>query len=414
MLRLRNTLDGQVEEFQPLERGRARMYHCGPTVNEPINISKFRSYLLADILRRTLERHGLKIRQVMNITDVGHLNEFEEDIIEIAAARTGLHAWELIEKEEKIFQDDRRAVHIREAHHYPRAREHIEDMVAFIEDLETKGFTYEAGTHLYFDISKAPRLGELSGKSPEELRALVEASRTPSHPEKRHPLDIDLWRTDVEHQRHWPSPWGRGYPGWHVECVAMGRRYLGESFDVHTGTNDNLVPHHECEMAQAEALSGKPLARYWLHSGPVHVDGKPMSLRNQNMVTVRELLAERFRGSVVRVALLSEHYRAVLSFSEDCLNAAHEKVDAFLGFYQYLEDEAESWQEPNGGSEEATWIAETDAAFNAALDNDLDYPAALKVVIDVIDRLEPREVGNPAQARDAIERWDEVLGILRI
>lgn len=390
------------------------MYHCGPTVNAPINITKFRSYLLADVLRRTLEARGLKVRQVMNITDVGHLNEFEEDIIEIAAARTGLHAWELIEKEEKVFQDDRRAVHIREAHHYPRAREHIEDMIAFIQDLETKGCTYQAGTHLYFDITRAPRLGKLSGKSAEELEAVLETTRTPAHPEKRHPLDIDLWRTDVEHQRHWPSPWGRGYPGWHVECVAMGRRYLGESFDIHTGSIDNLVPHHECEMAQAEALSGRPLARYWLHSGPVHVDGKPMRLRNRNVVTVRELLAEGFRGSVIRVALLSRHYREILSFSEQCLSEAREKVDAFLGFYQYLEEEAESSPEPEEGTEEAPWIAETDAEVDAALENDLDYPKALAAVVAVIDRLEPPEVGNPARARDAMERWDEVLGIIRI
>ncbi len=397
-----------------MEPGRVRMYHCGPTVNEPINISKFRSYLLADILRRTLEGRGLKVRQVMTIPAGGHLNEFEEDIIEVAAARTGLHAWELIEKEEKIFQDDRRAVHIREAHHYPRAREHIEDMVAFIQDLESRGCTYQAGSHLYFDITKAPRLGKLSGKTVEELEALVETTRTPAHPEKRHPLDIDLWRTDIEHQRHWPSPWGRGYPGWHVECVAMSRRYLGESFDIHTGSDDNLVPHHECEMAQAEALSGKPLARYWLHSGPVHVDGKPMSRRNRNLITVRELLAEGFRGSVIRVALLSAHYRAVLPFGEECLDDAREKVDAFLGFYQYLEDEAERSRQPLSATTAAPWIAATDAAFKAALDNDLDYPTALKAVTDVIDRLEPSDVGNPVKARDAMERWDEVLGILRI
>ncbi len=413
MLRLKNTLHGQLEEFRSVEPGRVRMYHCGPTVNEPINISKFRSYLLADVLRRTLEAEEYKIVQVMNITDVGHLNEFEEDIIEIAAARTGLHAWELIEKEEKIFQDDRRAVHIREAHHYPRAREHIEDMIAFIQDLETKGCAYKAGNNLYFDITRAPRLGELSGKSVEELQKLLDASRTPAHPEKRRPLDIDLWRTDVEHQRHWPSPWGRGYPGWHVECVAMGRRYLGESFDIHTGAHDNLFPHHECEIAQAEALSGQPLAKYWLHSGQVHVDGEVMSLRNRNVVTVRELLAAGFRGSVIRVALLSRHYREILPFREACLEEAREKVDAFLSFYEYLADEAKSSNRQNGDAD-LPWITETDATFQAAIENDLDYPTALQAVVDVIDRLEPAEVGDPSSARDAVERWDEVLGILRI
>lgn len=410
MLELHNTLSDRLEPFTPLENGRVLMYHCGPTVKEPINLSKFRSYLLADVLRRKMEADGNAVVQVMNITDVGHLNEFEEDIIELAAARTGLYAWELVEKEVKLFHEDRKALNVLDAHHYPHAREHITDMIEMIEALEKKGCTYQAGGNLYFDIEKASRLGMLSHRTPEQLTAALAESRTPPHPEKKNALDIDLWRTDIEHQRHWPSPWGRGFPGWHVECVAMGRKYLGESFDIHTGAHDNVFPHHECEIAQGESLSDKPLANYWLHSGEVKIDGQPMSLKNRNMVTVHELLEAGFRGAVIRVALLSVHYSEPLEFSEERADDAREKVNSVLGFHEYLVDEAGDGTEDPAAVE--SWITEADEAFNSAIDANLDYPAGLKVVTDLTERLEPEDIQNPGNALAALRRWDAVLGIL--
>lgn len=405
-----NTLGGKKEPFAPLKPDSVSMYHCGPTIKEPLNIAKFRSFLLADILRRYLEYSGYEVRQVMNITDVGHLNEFEEDIVEVAAARTGLYAWELVEKEEKVFHDDRKALHIRSATYYPRAREHIDEMIAVIKDLEKKGFTYQAGSNVYFDIKKSPKFGELTGKALPALEKIIEKGRTRAHPEKRHPLDIDLWRTDVLHQMHWPSPWGRGFPGWHVECVAMSRKYLGEAFDIHTGTCENVFPHHECEIAQAEAISGKPLAHYWLHTGPVKVDGKSMSLEQKNVMTVHELLTAGFRGVVVRAALLSAHYRDELDFGEKAMDSAREKVNLILAFHEHLTSLA---VEPPQGTETcARWIQETESAFRAALDDDLNYPLALKTVIDTIQRLEPPEIGDAPQALEALKRWDRVLGVM--
>ncbi len=414
-IHLTNTLGGKKELFQPLVAGRVRMYHCGPTVKEHMNVAKFRSYLLADLLRRWFEASGYEVLQVMNITDVGHLNEFEEDAVEIAAGRTGLSAVELVEKEEKIFHEDRRALHIRDATRYPRAREHIDDMVAVIADLEKKGYTYESGGNIYFNIQKSPQLGRLAGKSLGELEKMTpnESGRT-SQKKKRHPLDIDLWRTDVAHQIHWPSPWGRGFPGWHVECVAMSRKHLQSSFDIHTGTCENVFPHHECEIAQSEALSGKPLARYWLHTGPVTVEGQAMSRDNRNLVTARQMLDAGFRGSVIRVALLSEHYRKPLDFGEACMDRARPKVNAVLSFREHLLSAAGEW--PSGGgpkrSEPAAWIAETDLAVRAAMDDDLDYPTALEAVVSRIQSLEPEQVGDARAALDALERWDRVLGIV--
>lgn len=410
MLKLTNTLSGKKEAFESLRPKEVRMYHCGPTVKEPIDISKFRSYLLADVLRRKLELDGYSVTQVMNITDVGHLNEFEEDIIEIAAARTGMHAGELIEKEEKLFHEDRKAINIADAQHYPRAREHISDMIAMIEKIDQRGYAYHADGNVYLDSSKVQGLGRLTKKGKDELEKQLQSLRTPSHPGKRHVLDIDLWRTDVDHQRHWPSPWGRGFPGWHVECVAMAQKYLGAPFDIHTGAHDNVFPHHECEIVEAEALVGELLARYWLHSGEVRVDGQPMSLKSRNIVTVHELIHDGFRGAVVRLVLLSAPYGSVLDVNESSFDTAREQANAFIGFHEYLVEEAQG-NPADADSETANWIRETDAAFVSALDDDLNYPAALSAVVDTINRLEPDHVGPPAQALAAVERWDSVLGL---
>src|SRR5690606_32492666 len=295
-LRLRNTLGGRLEEFRPIESGHVRLYHCGPTVKEASSIAKFRSYVLADVLRRTLERAGYETLQVMNITDVGHLNEFEEDLVEMAAARSGRYAWELAEEETQKFHDDRRALHILDAHVYPRARDHIDDMIALVGELEAKGLTYQAGKSVFLDVSRLDRFGELSSLSREELARRAEEGATRAGGARRNPLDVELWRSDVLHQMCWDSPWGRGFPGWHVECAAMSRKYLGGVFDIHTGTDDLIFPHHECEIAQVEPLTGQPLARFWLHSAGVTLDGEPMSRRLGNEVTVRELVASGFRG----------------------------------------------------------------------------------------------------------------------
>ena len=408
---LSTTLNGSTETFAPLKPDRVRMYSCGPTVKEPINLAKFRSFLLADVTRRVLQYCGYEVNHVMNITDVGHLNEFEEDVIEVAAARKGLYPMELIAEEERIFHEDRRGLRVLDAHTYPHAREHIDDMIDVIRELEATGKTYVADGNLYLDITADAGFGRLTHASLDELIQLQKTSRTPQNPNKRHALDIDLWRTDIKHQAHWPSPWGRGFPGWHVECVAMSRKYLGASFDIHTGGHENTFPHHECELAQAAALGDEPLARYWLHSGPVLSDGKPMSLQNRNMLTVRELLEAGLRGPVVRVALLLVPYRETLDFGESLLDVARGHANTLLGFHEHLVERTEG-SAVTGESSPPDWVQAADAEFVAAIENDLDYPGALDTVVRAIDQLSPEAIGDPQQCLNALKRWDRVLGIL--
>ena len=335
---------------------------------------------------------------------------------EIAAGRAGGYAWELAENEMRLFHADRRALGIRGAHEYPKAREHVEEMIETIRLLEEAGATYVEGGNLYLDITRYEKLGCLCGSTPAELAELQDGSKTTEGAQKRNPLDIDLWRTDELHQMRWESPWGSGFPGWHVECVAMSRKYLGEHFDIHTGADDNLNPHHEFEMAQAAVLAGEgddrePLAHYWLHSGSVSVEGQAMNKSNGNIVPVRELLESGIRGRVVRVALLSEHYRDNLDFGEAALDKASEAVNVILGFRDHLSGQV-SDDTRDSGAPVAGWITDTDTSFTAALDEDLDYWKAISVVVKALSSLEADTVGSPAQALDALGDWDRVLGIL--
>ena len=412
-LRLTSTLSRKQEPFTPLSPEGVRMYHCGPTVMEPVNIDKFRSYLLGDVLRRYLEYQGLLVRQVMNITDVGHLNEFEEDAVEITASRSGLYAWELVEQEEKAFHQDRRALNILDAHVYPRAREHVPEMIEFIEKLLEAGAAYRVGGHVYFDMGKARSLGRLSGKAREELESLKEkalaASRAGSSaPEKRHPLDFDLWRPDALHQIHWSSPWGRGFPGWHVECVVMSRKYLGTTFDIHSGSEENIFPHHECEIAQAEAAGGEPLARLWLHSRHVLLAGKPISRPNRNLLTVRGLVETgEIRGPEIRGALLSARFREPLEFRPEAVDEAREAIALLRGFRDHHRT-GPPGAPPTDALRDR--IARAEREFTEAMDDDLDVPRALGAVRRISKDL--ASVAPCREAAAAVDRFDRVLGLL--
>ena len=407
-LKLSNTLGNKKEPFVPLEDGIVRMYHCGPTVKEHINIDKFRSFLLADILRRTIEYSGLEVVQVMNITDVGHLNEFEEDAVEIAAGRCGKQPMELVEEEEAEFHRHRHALGILDAHHYPRARENIADMVKFVAELLEAGVAYRAGENVYFDITRFNEFGKLSGKSLDELTALHKTLRAEPHPEKRHPLDIDLWRTDALRSMHWPSPWGRGFPGWHIECVVMGRKFLGDTFDIHTGSQEIVYPHHECEIAQAEAC-GTPLARFWLHSGHILVGGKPTSRTNRNLLTVQGLLDSGVSGLGIRGALLSEHYREPIEFTPGLLDRTREQ----RGILQAAADKlAAVIPAPTPSAADQALLEKTEAAFRAAVDDDLDYPRALRTAVGLAEKVNNEEVCVSASLRETLKGFDSVLGLV--
>ncbi len=426
-LRLTNTLGGEKQVLTPLQSDAVRMYHCGPTLTEPASIDKFRSYLLGDVLRRHIEQQGWDVRQVMNLTDVGHLNEYEEDAVEITASRSGMYGWELVEKELTVFHADRRALNIRDAHFYPRASDHIAEIIAFIEKLLAAGDAYRSGGHVYFDISRAQSLGKLSGKSREEMMRLQTAAARPLAPAaraapvphtpapKRDPLDFDLWRPDPLHQSHWQSPWGRGFPGWHVECVVMSRKYLGSCFDIHSGTEENICPHHECEIAQAEAAAGGPLARVWVHSRPVLLEGKPVSRRNRNWISVRGLLETGVTGPQIRCALLSKRFQDPIELHPELIDDSRGTIELLAACRErhrgaLLDDHREG-----SGRAPENLRLRLDAAssdFRSALDDDLDTPAALQAARKLAEEMVDAKVSPAQQVAEVIDRFDLVLGLL--
>jgi cysteinyl-tRNA synthetase len=418
-IRFRNTLSGRLEEFAPLEPGWVRMYHCGPTVYAYAHIGNFRAFLLADLLRRLFEYHGLEVRQVMNITDVGHMtidtDDAGEDKMEKAARSEQRSPLEIARFYEAAFFEDLDALGIRRAHHYPRASEHIEEMVGLARALEEKGYAYVSGDALLYDIARFPGYGELSHKRLEDLQAGAGGRLSDELiAEKRNPGDFRLWKIDPQHLLQWDSPWGRGYPGWHLECSVMARKYLGDTLDIHSGGEDNIFPHHESERAQIEPVTGKPFVRYWIHTRHLMVEGQKMSKSLGNFYTVRGLVAEGFDPAAIRYLLISAHYRAPANFTKEGLGGAWESVVRIRQFVRRMEAAAAS---PDAGSPEAVdaAIATFLQGFGAAIDDDLNMSEALARVFDFmreINRLEPAGEGA-RRAGDALRRADSVLGLLQ-
>ena len=318
-MKLYNSLSRRVETFEPIEPGKVKMYNCGPTVYKRQHIGNFRAFVMADLLRRTLEFMGYEVHQVMNITDVGHLTE--DDLVDSAgdcklereAARRNMDPWAIARLEEQNFKDDLALMMIPPAHNYPRATEHIEQMISMIQTLIAKGLAYEVDGNVYFDIQKFPAYGKLSGNRLDELDAGA-SGRVEDRTDKKHPLDFSLWKKDPKHLMQWDSPWGRGFPGWHIECSAMSRTYLGDTLDIHTGGPDNKFPHHECEIAQSEGCNDKTYVNYWVHCGWLEIGGRKMSKSKGKLYTVPEMLEMGYDGRDLRMLMLKQHYRAPLPF----------------------------------------------------------------------------------------------------
>ena len=416
-LSLWNTLTGRKEELRPLDPSLVRMYHCGPTVYSFAHIGNFATFLMGDLLRRYLEYSGLAVRQVMNITDVGHLTDDAladaqgEDKLEKKAREEKKDPWQIARFYEEAFQRDRRILNILPAHHYPRATEHVPEMIALIGELIGKGLAYQAGDQVYFEIARFPRYGILSKNSPEELLAGA-GNRVEEDPSKRNPLDFCLWKRDPKHIMQWDSPWGRGFPGWHIECSAMSRKYLGEIFDIHTGGEDNIFPHHECEIAQSSGGEDRMFARIWLHRRHILVDGKKMSKRDGNFYTLSDLLAKGFTGAEVRYALLGAHYRSQLNFTIEGLEASREAIRRMRNF---LDDMASRPAGSPKDLEAMESLAEkADGEFRAALDDDLNISGALGAVFGFIrdsNKTAATRAGGEVGIR-RLQDWDRVLGIL--
>ena len=410
---LHNTLSRSLEEFEPLVPGTARMYTCGPTVYNFAHIGNFRAYVFEDLLRRWLAFKGFKVTQVMNLTDVD-----DKTIRDSRAA--GLPLRDFTARYKQAFFDDIKALGIQPAEHYPAATDHIPEMIDLIQRLFDKGIAYQApDKSVYFSIEKWPSYGKLAHLDRSGMRSGVRISN--DEYEKENVADFALWKAWDERDGDvaWDSPWGRGRPGWHIECSAMSMKYLGPSFDLHTGGVDNIFPHHEDEIAQAEAATGKPFSKYWMHCAHLMVEGHKMSKSAGNFFTLRDILSRGYTGREVRYLLLSTHYRAALNFTFAGLDAARVALRRIDELAARLREAAGSVL--TAGCQPADlppWAAPRNEAFVAAMDADLNVSAALAALFDTVrdanSALDRAELEAPTAAAllALLARWDAALGFL--
>jgi cysteinyl-tRNA synthetase len=406
-LRLFNTLTRQKEEFIPLEAGHVGLYTCGPTVYDFAHIGNFRTYMFEDLLRRYLKYKGYKITQVMNLTDIDDKTIRGSNELKIPLSQ-------YTRKFKDSFFNDIDALGIERAEHYPEATTHIPEMVELVKRLIDKGLAYEVDGNWYYSIKKFPQYGKLSHL---DLSSLKVGARIASDEyEKESVSDFAIWKAWDENDGDvfWETEIGKGRPGWHIECSAMSMKYLGETFDIHTGGVDNMFPHHENEIAQSEGATGKQFVKYWMHAGYLIVDGKKMSKSLGNFYTLQYLLDRGYPALAVRYALLATHYRQQFNFTFDALDAARSALDRYLDFYSNLSDYAGG--ESSDGADNI--IDRMLAGFEDALDDDLNISAALGEVFDFIrdiNRLKAEDnlsVEERDRALGALERVDTVFNFL--
>jgi cysteinyl-tRNA synthetase len=406
-LRFYNTLTQQVEEFVPLHGNEVRMYTCGPTVYNYAHIGNLRTFTFEDILRRWLKARGYILNHVMNITDV------EDKIIRNAAAQ-GKSIYEYTETYTEAFEEDTELLRLQRPERVVKATDHIGEMAAAIAELDQKGFTYNSDGSIYYRIAKFPEYGKLShthfGGNVAGARVDVDEY------DKADARDFVLWKAKKDGEVSWPTPIGDGRPGWHIECSVMAMKYLGETLDIHAGGIDLVFPHHENEIAQSEALTGRPFARYWLHAEHLSVDWQKMSKSLGNIYTLRDLMGMGYAPEAVRYLLAQVPYRKKLNFTFDVLDAARTSIDRLRNFDWRLQNEKFA----AGASESiAGRTAEARRAFDAALDDDLNTAEALAAIFEYVrdlntamDAGEMRE-GNVAGAKELLAWFDGVFDILR-
>ena len=374
-----NTLLHKVEEFAPSEPGHVRMYNCGPTVYGDQHAGNYRTFAFADTLRRYFEFKGWKVTQIINITDVGHLTQDTidsgEDKIAVKAREMKWTAMQVAEHFMNRFYVDRRTLLFREPARFTRATDHIPEMIALVQKLLEKGIAYKVGGNVYFDVSKFPAYGRLSGNSLETIKIGASERTGDETKEKRHPADFALWKTDEKHLMQWDAPWGRGFPGWHIECSAMSMKYLGESFDLHTGGEDNIFPHHEAEIAQAEAATGKPFVRFWLHARHMMWEGRKISKSLGNVILVEDMLKRGYTPQEIRYTLVSTRYREQVDFSWQSFENSRKALGYLVEFRRRLQDAAKK-----PATNVSIDLDRIRRDFEARMDDDLDVAGAIGVL----------------------------------
>ena len=416
VIRLHNSLTRKLEELKPRVDGKVTMYHCGPTVYSSPHIGNFRSFLFADVLRRFVEDQGYEVTQVMNITDVGHLTlddiEGGEDKMEAESKRTGRTAWDIAQQYTEEFQECQRQLRVRLPHHMPRATDFIPQMGEIIDDLLKKGVAYQVDGNVYFEVGKFPEYGKLSGKKLDELES---GARVAVNTEKKDPRDFALWKVDDQHQMQWDGPFeggARGFPGWHIECSAMSMHYLGKQIDIHTGGEDNVFPHHECEIAQTEAHTGERFVGIWMHARHLLVDNTKMSKSLGNFYTVNDILQQGYSGLELRYALTRVQYRQSLNFTIKGLDEARAAIARVNEARKKLVRVRDGHDQP-GGDDLASASQAADEAFTAAMCDDLNVSEALAATFELVGAVN-KSAPTAAAASAALEvfaRFEDVLAV---
>ena len=394
-LKLYDNYTRSLRAFEPLQPGSVRLYTCGPTVYDYQHIGNFRTFLFEDVLKRVLEWNGYRVVHVMNITDVGHLvsdADEGEDKMEKGARRTGKSAWEIAQLYTDAFLDDMRVLDIEPPTHLPRATDHIGEQIEFIADLEKKGFTYRTPDGIYFDTSKQPDYGYLARLD----KAGLEAGRRVDVGEKRHPTDFALWKFSppgAQRQMEWDSPWGRGFPGWHIECSAMAQKYLGDYFDIHCGGEDHIPVHHTNEIAQTEARVGTRLANFWMH-GYFLLEGEAKMAKSAGeFLRLKSFTDRGYDPLAYRYLCLTAHYRSQLNFTWDALDGAATALERMRRGFHAL---------PETGAPDARALER----FTAEVNDDLNVPRALALAWEVLRGDLP-----PAVRKGTLARFDRVFGL---
>ena len=401
-MRLYNSLSRDVEEVVPVEPGRISIYACGPTVYRYVHLGNLRTFMLTDLIRRALEFEGYDVTEVQNITDVGHMTDESSpeavDKMLLAVEDEGLQPLEIAEKYTQEALDDMAAVGIRLPDVMPKATEHIQEMIELTQTLVDRGHAYvvDSGS-VYFDVASFDGYGRLSGNTLDNLKAGHRDLET--DPAKRHPADFALWKAAGSGRlMKWPSPWGEGFPGWHVECSAMSMKYLGDRFDIHTGGTDLRFPHHEDEIAQSEGAVGHRVVSIWVHGGFLRLTGQKIAKSTGNVIRAPELVERGLDPLAFRWLTFQTRYRSEMDFTWESMETADQRV-------RQLRRHLAEWGDP--AEELGPAAKDLDDRFRAALANDLDMPTAVRIVNDV-DRS-----GDvpPGEKRALLASWDHVLGL---
>ena len=397
-----NTLTREKQEFIPIDSQEVKIYSCGPTVYKDATIGNLRTNIFQDVLRRVLKYNGYKIKHVMNITDVGHLvsdgDEGEDKMLK-SAREEHKTPMEIAKHYTELFFNDLKDLNIETPEIVCKATDHIKEMIEYVEELVKKGYAYETSTAIYFDISKLDKYPILSNLNLEEQKA---GARVKVDNEKKNPYDFALWiKAPENHLMKWESPWGLSYPGWHIECSAMGQKYLGEQFDIHTGGIDLIPTHHENEIAQSKGKCGKIPARYWLHGEYLLIDGGKMSKSLGNVYLIRDIKQRGYDPIVYKLLCYSCHYRNKLNFTWEAMSSTEKSLEKLRKLYQQHKNGTEILDENDNSR-----ITEIEEKFHKAINDDMNMPIALSYVWELskFDK-KSKEIAK------VLEKFDTILGI---